>query len=286
MIRPNRRPRIVPVALAVLALGIGALPLAAQTPKSDKGFRFYLSGCGAFVGHSEFPNAFQSSDPLGLFVAGSHDSGLVFGKSDPSYGIAMGIEFHFSEAGEGRQANGMYFELTFHPGIKYPDMAESAWRRYYDAVARQFVDETLMFVQTDRKARFMGLNFGCILIPFRRIPVGVDLFGGLWTCHREFVSGTVAYYDSRESIQLVKDLLGGDYEGRGKFVKNKIGFVLGAGLKVYPLRFVSIDAKYTLNLVNSREESTNLYYVDSGETVMNGIAGFGNVASIGLTFYF
>jgi hypothetical protein len=165
-------------------------------------------------------------------------------------------------------------------------MAESARRRYFDAGAGHFVDETLMFVQTGRKARFMGLNFGCVLIPFRRIPVGVDLFGGLWICHREFVSGTVAYYDGRESIQLVEDLLGGDYEGGGKFVKNKIGFVLGAGLKIYPLRFVSIDAKYTLNLVNSREESTNLYYVESGDTVMRGIAGFGHVASIGLTFYF
>jgi opacity protein-like surface antigen len=286
MIRPNRRPRIVPVALAVLALGLGALPLAAQTPKSNKGLRFYLSGQGTFVSHSEFPNAFMSGLSYGLVVAGSNDSGLVFRKSDPGYGFSIGIMFSFSEAGQARQANGMYFELTYHPGIQYPDMAESSYRRYYDAVARQFVDETLMFVQTDGKARFMGLNIGGVLIPFRRIPVGVDLFCGLWSCHQEFVSGTVAYYDGRESIQMVKDLLGGDYEGRGKFSKSKIGFVLGAGLKVYPLRFVSIDAKYTLNLVNSRQESTNLYYVDSGETVMNGIAGFGHVTSIGLTFYF
>jgi hypothetical protein len=180
----------------------------------------------------------------------------------------------------------MYIELAFHPAIKYPDMAESAWRRYYDAGARQFVDETLTFAQTARKARFMGLNIGGVYIPFPRIPVGVDLFGGLWICHREFVSGAVAYYDGRGSLQQVRDLLGGDYDGRGKFVKNNIGFVLGAGLKIYPLRFVSIDAKYTLNLVNSRKEATNLYYVDSGETVMEGIAGFGHVASIGLTFYF
>jgi hypothetical protein len=272
--------------LTVLALGLAVLPLDAQTPKNDRGFRFYLSGFGAFVSHSEFPNAFMSSDTIGLYVAGLHDSGLVFKKSDPGYGFALGIELGLSEAGEGRQASRMYIELAFHPAIKYPDMAESAWRRYYDAGARQFVDETLTFAQTARKARFMGLNIGGVYIPFPRIPVGVDLFGGLWICHREFVSGAVAYYDGRGSLQQVRDLLGGDYDGRGKFVKNNIGFVLGAGLKIYPLRFVSIDAKYTLNLVNSRKEATNLYYVDSGETVMEGIAGFGHVASIGLTFYF
>jgi len=284
----RRRSRALRALGLSLVLAFGASALSAQTPDKVRTWRFYVSAFGAFVGQAEFPNAFNDlAGRLWVMIDESRGWGLIKDKADPGYGFTIGATAgpDFGGTGGGIRMRG-YLELTYIPGIRFPDQDEFDWRYHADPAGGPWIDEVVTFTQTGRKSHYLGLNFGAVVLPFRAIPAGVDLFGGLWSCHKEFVSGTVAYYDGRTSIEPVKSLQGGDYEGRGKFVKNQIGFVLGAGLKIYPLPFVSIDAKYTLNLVTSRKESTDFYYVESGETVMRSVAGFGNVTSIGLTVYF
>ena len=106
----------------------------------------------------------------------------------------------------------------------------------------------------------------------------------------EHVSGTCLNYDGRADISFLADTTWGrargTYKGQGRWESKHTALSVGYGLKFLPWRWVSLDLGATM-LAYFRSEPTNLYYVDTGDTVYDTQGyGLGTIWKLGLTFYF
>lgn len=292
--------RFIPVVVWIgIALGMAAnLPAAQNEAKSERRWKIYLSAAGGKFAQAAFPQNFvyYQDGHLWQSVEASEDdpelmAGWTQANSNNMLIPTLGFMYRFLGPSENENATGwerfiqasFMAEATYVPAHRFPDGIEKESQT-------KSVIQIFQHPQTDRKAGAWGISLGLNLVPYSKIPIGLDIKFGLWFSQLEYFSGTCLFYDGAADMSFLTDTKGGRamgaYKGQGRWESNHTAFAFGYGLKFRPWRWASLDLGWT-DLMYFRSEPSNFIYVGSGDTAYDiKVYGLGSIWSLGLTVYF
>ena len=271
---------IVVAALMIPALG---------TAQQGKKWKINLSVFTAKVSRTEFVNSFATDgSEIWLFESGDGSEGFILNSSKGGLGFSLGFSYDvtsFVGFGSGNGAVMAYAEFTLAPSFAYADIPEREHQYAWDESTDSYLENRHERVQSGRKVSLYGLTLGAVILPFARIPVSLDLNGGLWRWRLEYVSGTSLLYGSSLGTAFLEEYLGSEYKGNGKWEKDILGFVVGAGLRFTFLKHLSLDLMAKFPLMTTRRAWTglvNLY----GDPIRSNVSRAGTILGIGLSAYY
>jgi hypothetical protein len=252
-------------------------------------WHFYVSPFASLMMHSEFPSRYDTFQMrIGNIVTNQLFSvKYVRQSSKPGLGFSVGFTTNsfFDFPQEEKFKKYFYGELAFVPALKYSDASETEIRS--DGSTQQ----TIVALQSDRRCYAIGGNFGVVMFPIKKLPVGIDVSAGLHVAKQQFVSGTWKQYGYMGMATGIGEdqwdyAANSKYDGHGKWTVGDLGLVAGLGLHIVPSRSWSADLMFRPSFVVTRSRKTGLIYVPSGEQQIDSTYGIGRLLSAGVTYYF
>jgi len=305
-VRPKEKAEVLGLRKVMGILGLTFLLAVSSlaSPGGDRQPRFwniYVSGFGGGFTGALFPQNFlvDSNNIAWLYVDESEADDINAGWSKANsrsfVGATIGFSYDLGKRLFAERPIGwnpgllVYLEGTYVPNLRFPDGLEREAQHYWDPALGRYVDQIVERPQTDRKAQTFGFAMGIVLIPYKKIPIGLDCKFGLWSYRQEYISGTCQAYGQDLNVSYLEDETGrglGSYEGGGRWISSHWASAITIGLRFYPLRWICIDLTWA-DLFYCQNEATGLYYTDTGGDVyLPEPYDLGNIISAGLTFYF
>jgi opacity protein-like surface antigen len=270
--------KIVRVSLSLLLLLTLGASLAAQDAAGDPlaGFRskLYVFASGGKVSGSLFPSRFDKiNDHSGMLAAESKSSGKT---GDLGFGLGFqNITGHFLAGFEAS-----YFKAAFADAVEIEHFR--GWNDQW-----QMIETETPFAQTGRKLTVIELGFDGGYLPSLKFPVAFLVSLGAGYHKKQFRSAYIAQLPSDFLMDTTVNDYYGDPGSGGSFSKSGLALMVGAGVKVFLLKRVSLDVRY--KYYNGSRKTTSVVGGGGGNIVKSTTnAGYsvGSRLSAGLSVYF
>jgi hypothetical protein len=270
-----------------------ASSLTAQAPRRG---RFAISAFGGRHSGVGFLAGFTGSSvglPGGGNIIPDYDSDTdgplyQYPKAD-LFGFSIGYILGITNPQNERYWLSICGEFTYCPAVKFGDASETLSRSGWDQTQNKFVDSITTYSQTGRKAGMWGTTFGIVIMPFRPLPLGLEMGIGWWNFTQQYVSGTMQALEGTTDLTPVTNESAGTglkYGGQGKLERNHSALALKVGLTYRILKCLSFDVAFR-KLAYFSSYKSQLIYVDTGNPVRGTEShGLANLFTGGITFYF
>ena len=289
--------KIASLVIFILFAGISLTSfLSAQEPKRGRFtislFGGELSGVGFLAGYRASPGVAGGSAGGGNLIPEYNavtDGPRLNSLSAGSFGVSIGYI-----VGIGPQPiNGhfwlsFYVEASYSPTVRFSDGTETRTWSEWDQAQFSFVDKSDSFLQTDRKAGMYGATLGLVVMPLRKIPLGLDLGIGWWRFNQSYTSGAMQFLEGKTDLSGVTGdpNTGLSTSGQGKLERNHSALLFKIGLTYKISSLIALDLAFR-TAAYYESHDTDYIYVETGETVKAiGTYRLGNLLSGGITLSF